>query len=109
MGHACLHFALLNSLIHLFLCEHSKLLADSLDHHKGVVVTMNMQVWHSLEHTGIFLEHKSHNFFHGEKSITVGVVVHDVSILLKLRNGKLVLNTILVEPEVPKAKKYFFV
>ena len=34
MGHVCFHVAQLNSLIHFFLCEHAKLLTDSLDHIK---------------------------------------------------------------------------
>ena len=101
MGHARLHVARLNSLLHLFLCEHAKLLVDCLDHHKGVVVTTNIQVWNSLSHSDIFLEQNSRTFWRGDNPITVGVVVNNISILLKLRNGKQVRNNLLIESEVP--------
>ena len=109
MGHVRLHVALLNRILHLSLREHSKPLAVSLDHHKGVVVTRNIQVWHYLTHTDIFLEQKSLKFWRGDNPIAVGVVVNEVYILTKLRNGKQVCNTLLIETEVPQAKKSFFI
>ena len=62
MGHARLNVERLNSFLQLFFHEHAKLLTDSLDHNKGVVVTANIQVWNSLAHTNVFLEQKSLTF-----------------------------------------------
>ena len=108
MGHVSLNDVPLNSLLHLFFCEHAKLLADSLDHHKGVVVTTNIQVWHSLAHTEIFLEQKSLTFCRGDNPITFGVLVNSIYILINRRNGNQVGNTLLIDPEVLWAKKSLF-
>ena len=101
MGHARLHVARLNILLHLFLREHARLLTGSLDHKKGVVVTKHIQVWNYLAHTKIFLEHKSLTFWRGDKPIALGVLVNAISIFLKLRNEKQVHNTLLIDPELP--------
>ena len=101
MGHVRLNVVQINRLLHFFLCEHAKLLADSLDHHKGVVVATNIQVWHSLPYTDIFLKKESLTFWSGDNPITFGVVVNNISILLKLRNGKQVCNNLLIELELP--------
>ena len=101
MGHARLHVALLNILLHLFLREHAKLLTDNLNHNKGVVVTMNIQVCHSLAHTKIFLEKMSLTFWRGDNPISAGVVVNDLSIFLQLRNVKQVRNTLPIDTELP--------
>ena len=73
MDNARLNVARLNSLLHLFLRECAKLILDSLNHHKDVVVTTNIQVWNSHAHTDIFLEQNILTLWCGENPMMVVV------------------------------------
>ena len=107
MGHARLHVARLNSLLHLFLHEHAKLLNGqfgSLQRCHGCHEHPGMAFPRTYQNISVT---KSLTFWCGKNPIMVGGILYYIYILINLINGKQVSNSLVIEPEVALAKKLF--
>ena len=79
--------------------ELPKVVTNSLDQNKCLVILTDIEVRHSCAHTGVRFEQKTLTCGRRHNPITLGAVVNGVSILLKLRDGEKVRNSLLVKPE----------